>query len=77
MTPYDVKIAPLALRHIEALTGKQKRWIIKFIEALAYNPRPPSARKITGVTGLYSDVVNALRLVYKIEEQEIVILLIK
>lgn len=76
-TPYHVKIAPSAHTQILALTSKHRKLIIKLAEALAINPRPPGAKKITGMTGLYSEEVDHMRLIYKIEDQEILLLLVK
>lgn len=76
-TPYSIKIAPAAHRQILALSLKYQKTILKLVEALAINPRPPGAKKIEGMTGLYSEDVNHLRLIYKVEEQEILVLLIK
>lgn len=76
-TPYTIKIAPAAQRHIRALDIKHRKTVIKLIEALAINPRPPGVRKIDGMTGLYSEEVNHLRLIYKVEEQEVLVLLVK
>lgn len=76
-TPYDVKIAPAAVRQIKSLQPKHKKMILKLADALSINPRPPGANKVEGMTGLYSEVVNHLRIIYKIEDQEILILLIK
>jgi mRNA interferase RelE/StbE len=76
-TPYHVKIAPTARRQIKDLADKHQKIIVKLIEALAINPRPPGAKKIEGMAGLYSEEVNQHRLVYRIEDQEILILLVK
>lgn len=76
-TPYTIKIAPTAQRQIIALSSKHQKTIIKLLEALAINPRPPGAKKITGMTGLYSEAVHHLRLVYKIEDQVLLLLLVK
>lgn len=76
-TPYDIRIAPAALRHILALQEKQQKTIIKLIEALAINPRPPGVNKIEGMTGLYCEAINHHRLIYKVEEQEVLLLLVK
>jgi mRNA interferase RelE/StbE len=76
-TPYHVRIAPAAQKKIRALMPKSRKTIIKLIEALAINPRLPGAEKIEGMTGLYSEPVNHLRLIYKIEEQEVLLLLVK
>lgn len=77
IAPYHIRIAPAAQRHILALSSKHQRLIIKFIEALAINPRPPGAVKIEGMIGLYSEAVNGSRLIYKVEEQEVLLLLVK
>lgn len=76
-TPYYVKIAPAAQRQIRALPAKHQKMIIQYIEALAINPRPPGVEKIEGMTGLYSEVINHMRLIYKVEEQELLLLLVK
>lgn len=76
-TPYEIKIAPKAREYILKLSDNDKKTMLKLIEALAINPRPPGAHKIEGMTGLYSQSFHNLRLIYKIDEQEIIILLAK
>jgi mRNA interferase RelE/StbE len=76
-TPYDVKIAPASLRQIGALSNKEQKVLLKLIEALAINPRPPGVVKIEGMTGLYCENLHHHRLIYKVEEQEVLLLLIK
>jgi mRNA interferase RelE/StbE len=76
-TPYHVKIAPMAQKQIMALTVKHRKTIVKLIEALAINPRPPGVNRIEGMTGLYSENVNAVRIIYKVEDQEVLVLLVK
>ena len=77
--PYHIKIAPIAVRQIKALSAKHRKIVVRLIEALAMNPRPPGARKVEGMTGLYTETAEPdhLRLIYKIEEQEIFLLLVK
>lgn len=76
-SPYHVKIAPSAHKQIHALPNKYRKIIIKLAEALAINPRPPGAKKISGMIGLYSETIDHLRIVYKVEDQEILLLLVK
>ncbi len=76
-TPYHINIAPAAARQIKAFPSKQQKFILKVAEALAINPRPPGANKIEGMAGLHSEVVESCRIIYKIENQEILILLVK
>lgn len=75
--PYDVKIAPLAHRQIVRLAPKYQKHILRFVETLGINPRPPGAAKIDGMTGLYYQEVTPLRIIYKIEEQEVFVLVVK
>jgi len=75
--PYEVKISPSAQRQIAALSSKYQKDIIRFVETLAINPRPPGTKKIEGMMGLYSEEVDHLRLIYKVEEQEVLVLLVK
>ncbi|HSW69371.1 MAG TPA: hypothetical protein VLI69_04335 [Gammaproteobacteria bacterium] len=77
ITPYFIKIAPEAAQQIKNLSIKHRKLFFKLVEALAINPRPPGANKIEGMTGLYCESINHLRLIYKIEEQEILLLLVK
>jgi mRNA interferase RelE/StbE len=76
-TPYHIKIAPAAQRQIKALSAKYRKTLIRLIEALAINPRPPGVKKVEGMTGLYCEDVDHLRLIYKVEEQEVLVLLVK
>jgi len=76
-TPYHIRIAPAAQRQIRMLQPKNQKNILRLIEALAINPRPPGVKKIEGMIGLYCEAVNHHRLIYKVEEQEVLLLLIK
>jgi mRNA interferase RelE/StbE len=76
-TPYHVRVAPTAQKQIRTLSSKNKKNMIKLIEALAINPRPPGVIKIEGMTGLYCEHVNNHRLIYKVEEQEVLLLIVK
>lgn len=76
-TPYDVKLAPSAYRQILALSQKYQKLLLKLVEALGVNPRPPGVKRIEGMTGLYAQSFTPFRVIYKVEEQEILILLIR
>ena len=67
ITPYNIKIAPAARRQILAVSPKAQKNILRIIEALAVNPRPPGAKKIDGMTGLYNEEGNHHQIIYKIK----------
>ena len=75
--PYHVKIAPAVKVYLQTLGAKQQKLIIKSIETLSINPRPPGAVKIDGLMGLYKQNLETVQLMYKVEEQEVLVLLIK
>lgn len=76
-TPYHVKLAPAAYLQLKNFPLKQQKFILRLLEALAVNPRPEISKKIEGMMGLYSEAINHTRLIYKIEDQDILVLLIK
>lgn len=76
-TPYFIKVAPAARKQLLALPPKQAKLILRYIESLAINPRPPGAKKVEGMTGLYSHEMENVRLIYKVEDQEVLLLLLK
>lgn len=75
--PYTIKIAPRAAKEWLNLSAKCQRKLIKFFLSLEVNPRPEGVQKIEGMTGLYSQEVDHLRVVYKVLEQQIIVLIIK
>lgn len=75
-TPYHIRVSPTAARHLKKIASKYQKQILRIAEALAINPRPPGATKIEGMIGLYSEIINHYRLLYKIEDQEIILLAI-
>ena len=75
--PYHILIAPKARQQIADLVPKNKKTVVKLLESLAINPRPPISHKIEGMTGLYCEEINHTRILYKIDEQEILVLVVK
>lgn len=76
-SPYEVYISPAARRQLLSLALKNRKTMFQFIEALSINPRPPGTKKIDGMTGLYCNNIDGMRLIYKIDEMEILLLLVK
>lgn len=75
--PYHILIAPTAHRQIQELVPKTRKNVIKLLDSLAINPRPPVSRKIDGMTGLHCEDINNLRIIYKVDDQEVLVLLVK
>jgi mRNA interferase RelE/StbE len=70
---FDLRIKPSAAKEIEALPRKSdRRRVVHRIEALADDPRPPGARKLSGRDS-YRLRIGRYRIVYAIEDDELVV----
>jgi mRNA interferase RelE/StbE len=74
---YQVKITPAAQRQIKKLSPDVQQRIIERLEALAVEPRPPRVVKLEGEESLYRVRVGNYRIVYKIEDDILLILVAK
>ncbi len=66
---YQIQIKRSAQKELEALPKREQRRIIRAMEVLAEEPRPPGVRKIVGGKDLYRLRVGDYRVVYQIKEQ--------
>jgi len=74
---YTVEVAPAAERQLKALPKPIRTQIGRRIDKLADNPRPHGIQKITGEDDLYRVRTGDYRILYKINDQEILILVVK
>ena len=77
MARYRVSIKPSAVREIEAIPQKRRRQrVVKRIEALADDPRPPGCEKLTG-QDRYRVRQDPYRIVYSVEDDILVVYVVK
>ena len=74
---YTVEVAPAAERQLKALPKPIRTQIGRRIDKLADNPRPHGIEKITGEDDLYRVHTGDYRILYKINDQELLILVVK
>ena len=75
---YEVGFKPAALRQLRKLDADVQIAIIAEIEFLGDNPRPNGCKKLKGKTDLYRiRVANTYRVVYEIQDQQLLITVIK
>jgi mRNA interferase RelE/StbE len=68
---FKVVIKPSAVKEIEAISRKKDRQrIVKRIEALGDEPRPPGAQKLSG-HDRYRIRQGVYRIIYAIEDREL------
>ena len=74
---YRVEVSRPAARQIEALDKTTQARIISRLEALEGDPRPSAAKKLKGERGTWRVRVGDYRIVYAIEDNRLLILVVK
>jgi len=72
-----VEISRRAIKSIAALPRKEEQRIRAAIELLADEPRPPSCVALTGEQSVYRVRVGDYRIVYKVIDTRLMILVIR
>ncbi len=75
--PYRIEAAPSARRDMKRLVGPVRRRVADAIDALAETPRPAGVKKLAGRGDLYRVRVGDYRIVYRIEDDRLVVLVIR
>lgn len=77
MGRYEINIKPSAAKELERIgTKKDRARIIAAIHALAKDPRPSGCTKLSGADG-YRIRVGAYRVIYTIQDNRLIITVIK
>ncbi|MCY3863629.1 MAG: type II toxin-antitoxin system RelE/ParE family toxin [bacterium] len=77
MSRHTVEISRRAIKSIAALPRKEEQRIRAAIELLADEPRPPSCVALTGEQSVYRVRVGDYRIVYKVIDTRLMILVIR
>jgi len=75
--PYQVRFKPAAERAIRKMEKSARRRIFERAEALADDPRPKEAKKLRGADDLWRIRVGELRIIYAIEDEILLVLVVK
>jgi mRNA interferase RelE/StbE len=74
---YEVFISPAARRDLKHIRGPIRRRIGDAIDGLVEEPRPPGHTKLAGEDHLYRIRVGDYRIVYQIEDDRLVVLVVR
>lgn len=74
---YQISFVPSAAKTIRKLDKAAARRILEVIEELADDPRPRGAIQLKGGNGEYRVRVTDYRIIYDIEDNHLVILVLK
>lgn len=74
---YTIEIAPAAERALKKLEANIQKRIIKALLKLEVEPRPAGIKKLSGEDDLYRARVGDYRIVYKIRDNELIVLVVR
>lgn len=74
---YTVEFTPGCARQLEKLPRNVQVRLKPHIDALAEEPRPGGAEKLAGEEGLYRIRVGDHRIIYFVEDQALIVLVVK
>jgi mRNA interferase RelE/StbE len=77
MARYKVEISATAERQIRKLPRADQIRVIRVIQALATDPRPPRCRKLSGYDEVFRVRIGRYRALYAIEDRQLVIIVLK
>ncbi|HXT67704.1 MAG TPA: type II toxin-antitoxin system RelE/ParE family toxin [Nitrospiraceae bacterium] len=70
-------LAPPAEQQLHALAKPLRNILVKWLNVLRTNPRPPGVTKLEGLDHLYRIRNGDYRIVYAIRDKELIVLAIK
>ncbi len=74
---YQVEFTEEAAEQVEALQKKIAGQVVRKIEALAAEPRPTQAKRLTEHEHLYRVRSGDYRILYQIEDRKLLVLVVK
>jgi len=75
--PYRIEFTTCAAKDLKALERPVLKRIAARIDALANDPRPPSAKLLAANERLYRIRVGDYRVIYEIEDRTVLVLIIR
>lgn len=74
---YRIELKPKAAKQLADLPQADRRRVAGRIDALADDPRPPSAKKLKGVRGLYRLRAGRYRILYQVRRKVLLVLVLR
>lgn len=74
---YRITLSPMAGRQLRKLDAQVRRRIQAALDLLAEQPRPPSATRLVGGAGEWRVRTGDYRIVYEIEDDRLLILVLR
>ena len=77
MPSYRVEVSVTAERQLRKLPRGDQVRLVRTMQALSVDPRPPGCRKLSGYDDVFRVRVGRYRVLYEIEDRRLVIIVLK
>ena len=77
MASYEIEISRTAEKQLRKLAEEDQLRVVRAVMALADQPRPRGARKLTGFDDVFRIRVGRFRVLYSVSDARLVILVLK
>ncbi|MBW2704249.1 MAG: type II toxin-antitoxin system RelE/ParE family toxin [Deltaproteobacteria bacterium] len=77
MASYKIEVSATAEKQLRKLGKENRHRIIEAISSLAKTPRPTGCRKLKGFEDVYRIRVGTYRLIYNINNKQVLIIILK
>ncbi|MGD9857553.1 MAG: type II toxin-antitoxin system RelE/ParE family toxin [Planctomycetaceae bacterium] len=74
---YRVELKPRADKELRALPQSVQLRVVRALRDLSENPRPAGVKKLAGETDLYRIRVGDYRVVYQIQDERLLVLVVR
>ena len=75
--PYSVLLAPAAEREFRSFAPAIQKRLVKRMKSLQNDPRPSGVKKLTGEDNLYRIREGDYRIIYTVQDKELIVLVVK
>ena len=77
MTNYRIEVSATAEKQIRKLDRTDQIRVLRSIQALSKEPRPPSTRKLQGYADVFRVCVGTHRIIFSVEHARLLIIILK
>ena len=74
---YSILLAPAAERQLRSFAQAIQKRLVKGMKSLQQDPRPPGVKKLSGEEDLYRVREGDYRIIYSIQDKELIVLVVK
>jgi mRNA interferase RelE/StbE len=77
MASYRIEVSATAERQLRKLPRAEQVRVLRVIQGLASDPRPPGCRKLAGHDDVFRVRIGRYRVLYSVEDRRLIVIVLK